>query len=95
MEIGNENLQSHHLALLGVKSITFFAHFHQEKIRANYSRIKLKPEKFIDYLLSDEVGFAAFEVLEVPQVKTQGVDGLDYVQGWENRLHWGQGVLGL
>ncbi|EDO36338.1 predicted protein [Nematostella vectensis] len=41
-----------------------------EKIRANYDSIKFKPEQFLDYLLSDEVGFAAFEVLN-PQDQTQ------------------------
>lgn len=46
--------------------------FWQEKICANYNRIKLRPEKFIDYLLSDEVGFAAYEVLEQQQAKFQG-----------------------
>ncbi|KAK3706421.1 hypothetical protein QZH41_018635 [Actinostola sp. cb2023] len=38
-----------------------------EKIRANYEKISFKPEQFIDYLLSDEVGFVAYEVLEEPQ----------------------------
>lgn len=43
-----------------------------EKIRANYDAILFRPEHFIDYLLSDMVGFATFEVLEIPQHKASG-----------------------
>lgn len=43
-----------------------------EKIRANYDAIRFRPEHFIDYLLSDMVGFATFEVLEIPQHKASG-----------------------
>ena len=49
-------------------STTFF----QEKIRANYDAILFRPEHFIDYLLSDMVGFATFEVLEIQQHKASG-----------------------
>jgi len=44
----------------------------QEKIRSNYDAIRFRPEQFIDYLLSDSVGFATFEVLEIPQHKAAG-----------------------
>ena len=44
----------------------------QEKIRANYDAIRFRPEQFIDYLLSDMVGFVTFEVLEIPQHKAAG-----------------------
>ena len=44
----------------------------QEKIRSNYDAIRFRPEHFIDYLLSDSVGFATFEVLEIPQHKAAG-----------------------
>lgn len=43
-----------------------------EKIRSNYDAIRFRPEHFIDYLLSDSVGFATFEVLEIPQHKAAG-----------------------
>lgn len=43
-----------------------------EKIRSNYDAIKFRPEHFVDYLLSDSVGFATFEVLEIPQHKASG-----------------------
>lgn len=43
-----------------------------EKIRSNYDAIRFRPEQFIDYLLSDSVGFATFEVLEIPQHKAAG-----------------------
>ncbi|XP_031564804.1 probable RNA methyltransferase At5g51130 [Actinia tenebrosa] len=42
------------------------------KIRANYDSICFRPEQFVDYLLSDEVGFVAYEVLEEPQHGAQG-----------------------
>ncbi|KAJ7379579.1 hypothetical protein OS493_013974 [Desmophyllum pertusum] len=43
-----------------------------EKIRSNYDTIRFRPEHFVDYLLSDMVGFASFEVLEIPQHKATG-----------------------
>ena len=57
----------YHLFLL--ITISFFP---QEKIRSHYDAIKFRPEHFIDYLLSDSVGFATFEVLETPQHKATG-----------------------
>ena len=62
-----ENRALYHLFLL--LTISFFP---QEKIRSNYDAIKFRPEHFIDYLLSDSVGFATFEVLETPQHKATG-----------------------
>ena len=44
----------------------------QEKIGTNYDSILFQPEHFIDYLLSDMVGFATFEVLEIQQHKASG-----------------------
>lgn len=43
-----------------------------EKIRANYDAMRFRPEHFVDFLLSDLVGFATFEVLEIPQHKSSG-----------------------
>lgn len=43
-----------------------------EKIRSNYDAIKFRPEQFVDYLLSESVGFATFEVLETPHHKSSG-----------------------
>ncbi|XP_068152389.1 probable RNA methyltransferase CG1239 [Drosophila tropicalis] len=37
-----------------------------EKIRENYNAIELKPNKFTEYLLSPEVGFATMELMGVP-----------------------------
>lgn len=43
-----------------------------EKIRSNYDAIKFRPEHFVDYLLSEAIGFATFEVLEISQHKASG-----------------------
>lgn len=50
----------------------FFILFFQEKIRSIYETIRFRPEHFVDYLLSEAVGFATFEVLEIPQHKASG-----------------------
>lgn len=50
----------------------FWTLFSQEKIRSNYDAIKFRPEHFVDYLLSEAIGFATFEVLEIPQHKASG-----------------------
>lgn len=50
----------------------FWTLFSQEKIRSNYDAIKFRPEHFVDYLLSEAVGFATFEVIEIPQHKASG-----------------------
>jgi len=40
--------------------------------RSNYENIKFKPDKYIQYLLSNEVGFATSEKLGIPKHKAQG-----------------------
>lgn len=58
-------------AVIIYQQVSFYAIL-QEKIRLNYDAIKFRPEHFVDYLLSDSVGFATFEVLEIPQHKASG-----------------------
>ena len=64
-----ERIEHSAIILFLLTTISFFP---QEKIRSNYDAIKFRPEHFIDYLLSDSVGFATFEVLETPQHKATG-----------------------
>lgn len=54
----------------------YLFHLLQEKIRSNYDAMRFRPEHFVDYLLSDSVGFATFEVLEIPQHKASGKNHL-------------------
>ena len=58
------------------KLIFYLFHCLQEKIRSNYDAMRFRPEHFVDYLLSDSVGFATFEVLEIPQHKASGKNHL-------------------
>ena len=53
-------------------NVCYVIYFSQEKIRSNYDAIRFRPEHFVDYLLSEAVGFATFEVLEIPQHKASG-----------------------
>ncbi|XP_017044300.1 probable RNA methyltransferase CG1239 [Drosophila ficusphila] len=38
-----------------------------EQIRENYQHIKFRPEQFTEYLLSEEVGFTAMELMGTPE----------------------------
>jgi 7SK snRNA methylphosphate capping enzyme len=48
------------------------AFFFQEKISGNFKSITFFPDKFNDYLLSDEVGFASCELMGTPTNKSKG-----------------------
>jgi len=37
----------------------------QPEMRENFDKMKLFPEKFIDYLLSDDIGFKSAEQMEM------------------------------
>ncbi|XP_078526429.1 7SK snRNA methylphosphate capping enzyme [Lissotriton helveticus] len=43
-----------------------------EAIYKNYNRIQFKPEQFTSYLVSQEVGFARYELVGTPQSTTKG-----------------------
>lgn len=44
----------------------------QETIATNYENIRLRPEQFIDYLLSRDVGFSTCNTLDVPYNASKG-----------------------
>ena len=45
----------------------------QPEMLENYQSIKLKPEQFQEYLLSDQVGFESFEQLGIPRALSKGI----------------------
>ena len=44
----------------------------QPEIYKNFQSIQFKPEQFVEYLLSSEVGFSKSEVIAVPLHQAQG-----------------------
>ena len=49
------------------------------KIRKNYDSIVFKPNQFVDYLMSEEVGFASYEALGVAENTSRGFQRPVYV----------------
>lgn len=46
--------------------------FFQPKIRENYNKLELVPEKYIEYLLSEDVGFKTAEQIDVTKHEKEG-----------------------
>lgn len=42
-------------------------------MRENYEKIELVPEKYIEYLLSEEIGFKSAEQIEVTKHDKEGI----------------------
>ena len=59
----------------------------QPTTRSNFDKIKFKPDKYIQYLLSDEIGFASSEKLGIPKHKAQGMTG--YNMMWYDLIWYG------
>ncbi|XP_028393765.1 probable RNA methyltransferase Y17G7B.18 [Dendronephthya gigantea] len=50
-----------------------------EQIRKNYNSIKFTPNQFVDYLMSEDVGFASYEALGVAENNSKGFQRPIYV----------------